>query len=245
MTDWTGIRRICKVDTSLNYGRRLIRKFLRDAAPFDSVLDIGSGKGDDLLYCREICPSADLAGIDLNEENLKVLPRQGMRGMSVNIESDPIPFSDGSVQVIIINQVLEHVKEIFWVWHEMTRVLQPGGSILVGVPNLASLHNRLLLVFGRQPTAIHLHSAHIRGYTREGLMNFLTRIWPGGYTVAGRGGSNFYPFPAALAKPLARLFPGLAWGLFLSLRKSHRPYSDEFIRYPVDNRLETKYWVGQ
>ena len=148
------------------------------------------------------------------------------------------------MQVIIINQVLEHVKEIFWVWHEMTRVLKPGGSILVGVPNLASLHNRLLLAFGRQPTAIHLHSAHIRGYTRDGLMSFLARAWPDGYTVTGRGGSNFYPFPAALARPLARLFPGLAWGMFLSLRKSDRPYSDEFIRYPVENRLETKYWVG-
>jgi len=174
-----------------------------------------------------------------------VLARQGMRGISVNIESDPIPLSDSSVQVIIINQVLEHVKEIFWVWHEMTRVLQPGGSILVGVPNLASLHNRLLLAFGRQPTAIHLHSAHIRGYTRDGLMSFLARVWPGGYTMADYGGSNFYPFPPAPARPLARLFPGLAWGLFLSLVKSDRPYSDEFVRYPIDSRLQTKYWVGQ
>jgi len=45
MTDWTRIRQICKVDTSLNYGRHLIRKFLRDAAPSTASWTSGPARG--------------------------------------------------------------------------------------------------------------------------------------------------------------------------------------------------------
>ena len=53
---------------------------------------------------------------------------------------------------MIANQILEHTKEVFWIWHEIARVLAPQGQLILGVPNLASAHNRLLLLLGRQPT---------------------------------------------------------------------------------------------
>lgn len=101
-----------------------------------------------------------------------------------------------------MNQIFEHVKEVFWILHEVTRVLKKGGSLIVGVPNLASLHNRFLLLLGAQPTSIQNDSAHLKGFTKSDFKKLLQSGFNGGYKLEGFAGSNFYPFPPLLAKPL-------------------------------------------
>jgi hypothetical protein len=145
--------------------------------------------------------------------------------------------------VVIANQILEHVKELFWIFHEATRVLRVGGHLIVGVPNLASLHNRVLLAVGKQPTCIQNHSAHVRAFTRSDLLKFLETCFSGGFRLTKFGGSNFYPFPPFIAKPLASLLPHMAWGIFLMLRKE-RAYSSEFIAHPIAHQLESNFYLG-
>jgi SAM-dependent methyltransferase len=136
------------------------------------------------------------------------------------IENEILPLKDESINIIIANQILEHTKEIFWIFHEISRVLTVGGKLIIGVPNLASLHNRLLLMLGLQPTAIKINSAHIRGFTKKDFLNFLQSCFPGGYELKAFDGSNFYPFPPVIAKPLARLFPTMTWGIFFVFEKN-------------------------
>ena len=145
--------------------------------------------------------------------------------------------------MVISNQTLEHVKEIFWILHEISRTLKMGGHFIIGVPNLASMHNRLLLLLGKQPTCLQNASAHVRGYTRSDILKALTTVFPGGYQLAGFGGSNFYPFPPVLAKPLAKVLPNGAATIFLLLRKVGR-YGGEFLEYPVRTELQTNFYLG-
>lgn len=231
------------IDRSLNYGRHLIRRYLRDAGEYRRVLDLGAGLGADLAAAREIRPSAELHAVEVYPPYVERLQAQGITVHAMNLERDPIPLADGSVDVVIANQVLEHTKEIFWIFHEISRALPVGGRAILGVPNLASLHNRLLLLLGRQPTAIQNATAHVRGYTRRDLLRVLERAFPGGYRLAEFGGSNFYPFPPAIARPLAAALPGLAWGMFLHLRKE-REYAGEFLRFPGAEQMETNFFVG-
>jgi SAM-dependent methyltransferase len=231
------------IDRSLNYGRHLIQRFLREAGDYGRVLDCGAGLGADLMSAREIRPSAELHAVEVYPPYVERLEAQGVTVHAVNLERDRIPLPDGSVDVVIANQVLEHTKEIFWIFHEISRVLPVGGHAVLGVPNLASLHNRLLLLLGRQPTAIQNATAHVRGYTRGDLLRVAERGFPGGYTLRNFGGSNFYPFPAAIAKPLAATLPGMAWGIFLLLRKE-REYTGEFLRYPQEEVGFELFFLG-
>ena len=230
------------IDRTLNYGRHHVRRFLA-ASPGNDILDIGAGTGVDLLAAREVRPGARLQAVEVHPPSVALLEAQRVRVHRVDLERERIPVPSGSLDVVIANQVLEHTKEIFWIFHEVTRVLRTGGHLIVGVPNLASLHNRLLLLAGRQPTAIQSHTAHVRGYTRGDLLNFVERAFPGGYAPAGFRGSNYYPFPGWMARPLAALFPSGAWGIFLRLRKE-REYTREFIDFPTRQRLETNFFVG-
>jgi len=231
------------IDRSLNYGRPCLRRFLTACAPYDAVLDIGAGSGIDLGLAQAAAPEAALHAIEVHPPHVRALRERGIAAHPLNIERDPLPFPDGSLDVVIANQVLEHTKEIFWILHEVTRCLRTGGHLILGVPNLASAHNRLLLLLGRQPTPIQSNSAHVRGFTRGDLLAFLQSGHPDGYALTGFCGGNFYPFPPALARPLAAALPTLAWGIFLMLRKE-RDYKDGFLTYPVDRQLETNFYRG-
>ena len=231
------------IDRGLNYGRHHIRNFLRASSPYQSVLDIGAGYGDDLAIARAEQPDANLYAIEMYQPSVVRLAEQGITVYKSNIEQEIFPFTDSSLDVILANQILEHTKELFWIFHEISRSLREGGSLIIGVPNLASLHNRLLLLLGYQPTVIQSASAHVRGFTKHDILRMLHAVFPGGYTLQGFGGSNFYPFPPSLARPLSAMAPGMAWGIFLRLEKC-RQYDGEFLDFPARARLETNFFVG-
>jgi SAM-dependent methyltransferase len=230
------------VDKTLNYGRSSIAAFLRQISPFRNIVDLGAGWGSDLAIATELCPSSKRYAVETYPPYIEALKVQH-EVLVLNLEKDPLPLEDESVDVVMSNQVLEHVKEIFWILHEASRTLRTGGHLIIGVPNLASFHNRLLLLLGRQPTVIQNRSAHLRGYTKHDLLRTFEVVFPGGYELEGFQGANFYPLPPMLARPMARLLPNGAWGIFLLLKKN-RPYHDEFLTYPAAQKLETNFYLG-
>ena len=233
------------IDRSLNYGRDQIKKFITKALinKHNKILDIGAGKGHDLLNSRVVDPSAELHGIEIYEPYMAELRHNNIIVHSLDIEHDIFPLADESFDIVIANQILEHVKDIYWVLHEISRVLKINGHLIVGVPNLASFHNRLLLLFGKQPSCIQNNSAHVRGYTKDDLIELLDSCFKDGFKLELYGGSNFYPLPAQLAKPLAKLFPNLAWSIFFMFKKKNS-YGSQFLEFPVKNKLETNFYVG-
>ncbi|WP_419876526.1 hypothetical protein [Francisella tularensis] len=77
---------------------------------------------------------------------------------------------------MIANQVLEHTKELFWINHEVFRCLKIGGYFYVGVPNILSIHNRILMLFGYHPTCSKSISAHVRGFSPKDIKQFYRNI---------------------------------------------------------------------
>lgn len=228
------------IDRKLNYGRHIVRAFLKQSMPFKCVMDLGAGNGADLSIAQSLQPSVKCIAVDCYEPNAIHLQAQGFEVENLDIERNHFPLG---ADVIIANQVLEHTKDIFWIFHQVSNTLPVGGYFLLGVPNLASLHNRLLLLFGRHPTSIQSNSAHVRGFTKPDVVQFVQSVFPNGYDLMGFSGSNFYPFPPFLALPLARLFPNCAWGIFFLFKKA-RSYNGEFLDYPKQKQLETNFYLG-
>jgi len=230
------------IDRSLNYGRHIIENFAKRIHIYNSVLDIGAGSGDDLMVYKKINPAAELFAVECYKPNIEQLIKKGIKVYDFNIEKDALPLDNESIDIVNANQILEHVKEIFWVFHNIARVLKVGGYFVIGVPNLASLHNRILLMIGKQPTSIRNYSAHVRGFTKSDIIKF-TKIW-GGYKLIDFQGSNFYPFPPIVAKPLSKILPNMSVSIFFLFKKVCK-YNDEFIRYIVENPLETNFYGGE
>lgn len=233
------------IDRQLNYGRDCISEFLSGShnKNFNRVLDIGAGHGDDLLLVKKFNSRAECNGIEIYEPYAEELRKKGIIVHSLNIEYDKYPFDSESLDLVIANQIIEHVKEIYWMFHEISRILKTGSNLIIGVPNLAAFHNRVLLLLGKQPSCIQNNSAHVRGYTRHDLLKLLNTCFEGGYKLKAFRGSNFYPFPSLIAKPLSRIFPNSAWSIFFLLEKV-KPYKKEFLEFPEINQLETNFYLG-
>lgn len=224
---------------SENYGRHLVRQYLMGLDHCESILDLGPGYGDDLRICRDIFPKAHLIGVESYRPYAIHLESLGVKVVELNIERETLPLDSESIDVIILNQILEHTKEIFWVLHECARVLKKGGVVIVGVPNLAAWHNRMMLLLGVQPPAIASLSCHVRGFTAEDLKQLLQS---GGLTVERRLSAGFYPFPPNVARLFAKLFPNLGWSIHMLARKNHE-YQEEFLKL-AKKFTETQFYIG-
>lgn len=232
-----------KVDRKLNYGRHLFSNFISSVDKVERCVDLGAGQGDDLLAVRSFFNDVELHGLEWSEKNIEILRSKDIAPFSIDFEKDKFPFEDSSLDLIISNQMMEHCKEVFWVLHEMSRSLKVGGHIIFGFPNLASLHNRLLLLFGKHPTCNQNHSAHIRAFSKNDFIKLLN-VFNNGYEVVDFKGSNFYPFSPVLAKPLAKTFPNMAYSIFFLVKKV-KNYNNEFIRFPKEQALETNFYLGE
>ncbi len=105
--------------------------------PGETVLDLGSGGGIDvLLSAQRVGPTGKAFGLDMTEEML-ALARENQRQAGVNNveflkgEIENIPLPDGSVDVIISNCVINLSADKDRVLSEAFRVLKPGGRFAV------------------------------------------------------------------------------------------------------------------
>lgn len=242
--EWGGMHPLARlIDNNETYGRHVVEAMLRGFSDVKVAVEIGAGPGHDLETVGRLFPQCKRIAVEGSREFINShLPKNAEVIEVANIERDPLPVEPGSVDVIIANQVLEHTKEVFWIFDQVFRALKIGGHFIVGVPNVASLHNRLLLLAGIQPTQHKLYSAHVRPFSKKDTIKFLSLCFPGCSVVAFRG-AQFYPFPRFLARPLAELFPSMAFSIFFLIRKNVE-YTGGFAAYPIRANLETNFWTG-
>lgn len=184
-----------------------------------NFLDIGCNDG---VYTKYYCDNFGIDyenayGIDYNEENVKKLPEDRFYYHDIDC-LDPLPYKDKLFDLIIMNQVLEHTKNISHVFSDINRVSQKGAIFVLSVPNLAALHSRLCLLFGKMPLAIQGMDAHVRGFTINSLKKYASDY---GFQYVDCTGSGLYPITGNFNRHLGRLFPQLSVFITLIFKKSH------------------------
>jgi arsenite methyltransferase len=106
-----------------------------DLRPGETVLDLGSGGGIDvLLSARRVGPAGKVYGLDMTAEMLDLARASARAAGTENVEFlrgqiEAIPLPDRSVDVIISNCVINLSTDRPAVFAESFRVLRPGGRL--------------------------------------------------------------------------------------------------------------------
>ena len=103
--------------------------------PF-KLLDVGSGNGRTLRYLEAegVADRVEFHGVDLSPKRLEHMYRPDRWSLvQANVEQG-LPFPSGSFDLVVCEQVLEHLHDPHGVVREIARVMRPDGLVIAGVP---------------------------------------------------------------------------------------------------------------
>jgi methionine biosynthesis protein MetW len=171
--------------------RKLVELFERHVAPGHRCLDVGCGDGGTSgVWLQQ--HAAQYVGVDISKSAVRAACERGLDARVIDDDAS-LPFADGSFDVAVCIEVLEHLFAPQKTLSEIRRVLRPGGRVVVTVPNIAHWRNRLdLAVLGRfnprgdsrSPTE-PWRDPHLRFFTLGSLAALLEQD---GFEIVERGG---------------------------------------------------------
>jgi SAM-dependent methyltransferase len=112
------------------------------------IVDVGA-LYDSVSWLRERFPSAHIIALNIMPVHLDSVPDEWAEKHLGAAESLP---NLGEVDLIFLGEVIEHLVYPQEFLARAVQLLKLDGRILISTPNLASWHNRLLMLFGYSPS---------------------------------------------------------------------------------------------
>lgn len=197
---------------------RLLRERLGDLAG-KRILDLGLSRGLFLERFRRY-PDVQLGGIEIDPEEAERAQSRGLDADRhfVNVFDGSrmvarLPYDDGSADVVLAGEIIEHIVDTESFLREIHRVLAPGGAVVLSTPNILWWKHRVALLAGRYPDALDYRTrygddfGHVRIFTPGLMRELLEEV---GFTRVDVVGKRLGPIasiaspPRGLAKALDR-----------------------------------------
>jgi methionine biosynthesis protein MetW len=175
------------------------------------IIEIGCKDGGVLLDVATALNATDIYGVDIDEEALKKAAENGINVQKVDLNSDSLSFEDGFFDIVLMEEVIEHLANPDNSLQEIYRVLKLGGLFLISTPNLSWWLNRFILFSGYQPywseCSVRYNvgkfkrplteplNGHLRMYTLRALKQLLQLY---GFKIIGVKGTTYNSLPSAL-----------------------------------------------
>lgn len=184
----------------------------------DAVADIGCGGGNVLYSLRQ--KYARMVGFEVSPNRLESA-RKNLAGTSVALHSQPFDEEFAppeSVDTCICLDVLDHMVDVRQALRNMHSMINPGGRLILTVPNVARIDRRIKLLTGKFPSTstgaqgvqtlgnsglfdggkLHYFTfASLEALLREAGFSHIARFG------IGRFGSLYHRYPALLSGAIA------------------------------------------
>ena len=155
-------------ETWHNLRRRRLTVDLVD--PSDSVLEIGCAEGwmtESLVERASVVVGSDIA-LNFLQRARENVPAADY----VLLDAHHLPFLDASFSCVVMTEVLEHVYAPYGVLEEIYRVLEPGGHLVLSVPNHLNVPRLLQHLRNRQDKSHDAHFSAFDYFSLDKLLDF-------------------------------------------------------------------------
>jgi SAM-dependent methyltransferase len=160
-----------------------------DLPPEARVLENGCGVGMYLAPLRQALRTPLVFGLEYDFERAAQAGQRMAPSLVVCGAGERLPYLDNAFDVILSNEVIEHVRDDRQALAEMARVLRPGGRLVLFCPNrwypveTHGIYWRGRYRFGNIPFVNYLPTVwrnrlapHVRAYTARGLQQLLAGL---------------------------------------------------------------------
>jgi 2-polyprenyl-3-methyl-5-hydroxy-6-metoxy-1,4-benzoquinol methylase len=150
-----------------------------------NILDIGCGSGALAKELKLINNKAVLYGIDISEDSGVIASQYLDRFFLVDLDNSPLPEFGVKFDLIIMADVLEHLKRPDLFLASLKKYLNHQGSLIISIPNIAHWSVRLSLLRGEfNYTKIGiLDETHLRFFTYKTLTDMIDKC---GYILVAK-----------------------------------------------------------
>ena len=144
------------------------------------ILSLGCGMGRDLWH---LVPDHHVCGVELSASGAEIARRHGIDARVASV-ADTLPFADGTFDIVVAKDIVEHVDDPLFVLKEAARVMKPQGDLVLLIPNQFYWWARLRIMIGHNliwKTFMHDQTRtfeewnyiHIRFFTWKGVQRML------------------------------------------------------------------------
>ncbi len=163
-----------------------------------NYFDLGCGDGDIAAYFID---EYTVYGADISQTGLQSAKEKGIITRCLDANKPLLPYENAFFDNISCLDVLEHIIDPEGITLEMYRCLKIDGTLIVCVPNILNIFNRLYFLGGEFVDVMDvahrsgsLFSEHIRLFSKRKLETLLSKA---GFTITGR----HYYFPDRFNEP--------------------------------------------
>jgi len=167
------------------------------------VLDVGCADGSILAPFAQI---HELHGVDISEGLVTKACAVGIQAVAHDVETKPLPYPDGTFDVVFSGETIEHQVDTDWMLSELNRVLKSGGILVLTFPNIRTVLSIGMMLLDMPPMyAARYRAPHYRDFT---LRTIKIALCNHGFDLQKSIGSSFFlPKIGEYGSWLATIFP--------------------------------------
>jgi SAM-dependent methyltransferase len=123
------------------------------AQPCRKLVDLGCHDGARTGVFAAAANAEQVLGVEVDEDAARLAEERGIDVLRADL-NQPLPIADAEFDIVVSNQVIEHLGDTDRFVSESFRIVRPGGLVVTSTENLASWHNIIALVAGWQPFSL-------------------------------------------------------------------------------------------
>jgi methionine biosynthesis protein MetW len=214
--------------------RSNILSFIKKAQE-SNFIDLGCDDGSLTMDVATKIDTKAVFGLEKNPARLADCKKKGIRVIMGDLDKG-IPIKSNSFDIILSNQVIEHVCNTDLLLKEIKRILKPDGYAIISTNNISSWTNIIALLFGKQPFPNHPSDeiltgrflskderlpaasfAHRRIFSFPALSGLLKYH---NFKIIEKKGSCFYPFWGIIEKVFSCILPLYSAYIIMKVKKA-------------------------